>query len=221
MAGQPYRFDFVLRNRGPLTSPVTFSVIPNSADTNLYLLTVDGPVPFSPELSAARADLSQPLSPGPELPFAVYVTSTNPTVSLNLFGGGLAFIRKPRRRRSRSICGRTRTGTGFPTRWKTPWDWIRCPAQMGRPDTDGDGYTAAAEFEEAGTASNDANSALRLRIVEGRWSWTPLSTRVYRLESRSDLGAGSWTLLREVRPDSDGVLTVGPLGSVRSRSITG
>lgn len=212
VAGQPYRFDFVLRNRGPLTSPVSVAVVPNSAVTNLYLLTVDGSVPFNPELSAAKADLIQPQSPGQELPFAVYVTSTNPTVSLNLFGGGLGLHQKTATAGVVINLRADTDGDGIPDEVETAAGLNPLSSADAASDTDGDGYTAAAEFE-AGTAANDANSALRLRIVEGQVVVEALASRVYRLEYRSDLGAGAWALLREVRPDSDGVLTVGPLGS--------
>ncbi|MBL9176164.1 MAG: hypothetical protein JNL10_21655 [Verrucomicrobiales bacterium] len=212
VVGQPYRFDFLLRNRGPLTSPVSFSVIPNSADTNLYLLTVDGSVPFNPELFAAKADLSQPQSPGEELPFGVYITSTNPTVSLSLFGGGLGLQQKTGTAAVVITMRADTDGDGIPDEVETAMGLNPLSSADAASDTDGDGYSAAAEFE-AGTASNDANSALRLRIVEGQVVVDALASRVYRLEYRSDLGAGVWTTLREVRPEADGVLNVGPLGS--------
>lgn len=212
VAGQPYRFDFQLRNRGPLTSPVSFSVVPNSLETNLYLLTVDGSVGWNAELGAAKVDLSHPQSPGEVLPFAVYVTSTNPVVPLNLFGGGQG-IRQLTATAGVLINLRADTdGDGIPDDVEVAAGLNPLSSADAGSDADGDGYTAAAEFE-AGTAPNDANSALRLRIVEGQVVVDALASRVYRLEYRSDLSEGGWLTLREVRPESDGLLTVGPLGS--------
>ena len=212
VAGQPYRFDFVLRNRGPLASPVSFWVYPNSTETNLYLLTLDGSVPFSPELGAAKADLSQPQSPGQELPFAVYVTSTNPVVSLILFGGGLGL---PQKSATAEVVINLRAdtdGDGIPDEVETAAGMNPLSSADAASDVDGDGYSAGAEFD-AGTSPNDANSVLRLRIVDGQVVVDAVASRVYRLEYRADLGAGGWVILKEVRPDSDGVLTVGPIGS--------
>lgn len=77
-------------------------------------------------------------------------------------------------------------------------------------DLDGDGWTAAEEFE-AGTAANDAASALRLRVVDGQVVFDARSNRVYQLQRRDTVGLTDWELLQTVQPTSDGPIILGPL----------
>ncbi|HAB17350.1 MAG TPA: Calx-beta domain-containing protein [Verrucomicrobiota bacterium] len=209
VAGQPYHTDLELRNVGPLPATVATWVVPFDSLNLLQVQVGSETVEYNPDTGAA---ITSPfvVAPGSSVPLALKLVSTNAASQLVLLaqGGGVSV-----RQLSASLripMAADTDGDGIPNDVETAAGLNPDSAADATSDTDSDGWTAAQEFE-AGTLANDWNSALRLRVVDGQVVFDALATRVYRLERSDVVGEGKWESLQTVRPESNGIMTVGPL----------
>ncbi|MBN8247693.1 MAG: DUF11 domain-containing protein [Verrucomicrobia bacterium] len=206
VVGQPYRFGFELRNRGPLAEGARMLVGPVAGETNFVLHLPTGPVLPDPVEGAAIADLgSVPVNA--VIPMSVDWTGTGTRTRWELLALGL----EPGARSGFApvvielVADTDRDGMADEYEQANGLD-LNSPDDA-ISDTDLDGYTAAQEFE-AGTKANDGASRLALFVEGSTASVHALASRVYRLERSSPLQTGGWDVIQTFRPEVDGPVSM-------------
>jgi len=203
VAGQPYRFEFELRNRGPLPEAVWMFVKPDARDTNYVFQTPSGTVPADPSSGEAVVNIGL-LPVNGVVPMSVDWTRATVMNRWDLSAVGLdAGVRSTYALVTLVIAADT-DGDGIPDEYEQTSGLNPNSAADAGSDDDLDGYTAAQEFE-AGTKANDVTSRLRLRVEEEKALFEALASRQYRLERRQALGVGEWEVIQSFRPETDGL----------------
>ncbi len=204
-----YRFEADLTNKGPGPAVVRVNAIPRDS-LNVFRFYAAGLlIPLDPESGMATSvPITIPQGDSVRLEFGFVSTNalnrfdTYPTISglATRFESGQFNI--PLRLDS--------DGDGIPDDVELATGHNPASAADAQRDLDGDGWTAAQEFE-AGTLPNDASSYLRVGIEGENAVVSVVASRRYRFERSTALSGGTWTLIHDFQPEVDGVVVIGPV----------
>jgi hypothetical protein len=209
VVGQPYRMGLELRHSGVASAPVSLAAVPANGIHTLQMKGATFTAEYDPILGATRSEaVSVPVNGRLSFDLTVVSTNVNIPLSVQIEGPGASENSSSLVIELPLMADGDRDG--IPDSVETATGSNPANPADATSDLDGDGWTAAEEFE-AGTAANNAASALRLRVVNGQVVVDALSTRVYQLQRRDTVGLTDWEVLHTVRPTSDGPIIIGPL----------
>jgi hypothetical protein len=209
VVGQPYRMGLELRHSGIASAPVSLAAVPANTVNTLQMKSATFTAEYDPILGATRSGvISIPVNGSLSFDLTLVSTNVNNPLSVLIEGTGASENSSSLLIELPLLADGDRDG--IPDSVETATGSNPANPADATSDLDGDGWTAAEEFE-AGTSANDAASALRLRVVDGQVVVDALSTRVYQLQRRDTVGLTDWELLQTVQPTSDGPIILGPL----------
>lgn len=209
VVGQPYRMGLELRHSGIASSPVSLAAVPANGVSTLQMKSAIFTAEYDPIVGATRSGvISIPVNG--TLSFDLNLVSTNLSNPLSVVIQETGASEKSSSLVIELPLQADGDRDGIPDSVETATGSNPSNAADATSDLDGDGWTAAEEFE-AGTSANNAASALRLRIVDGQVVIDALSSRVYQLQRRATVGLTDWEVLQTVWPTTDGPIIIGPL----------